>query len=147
VCLQGASALEKVLSEQRDPRIRVFVVWEPVLPTDLGAPSTMTLRRVSDLRVSQYWDKEHLVSRLLGERDHRSVFGITLLCTRRESSGIIPRRNLLLRVFPLCAPLTRPEARSNDSCRRVSSSTRDLLRSDPFLNLRPRIVNALDPVA
>lgn len=33
----------------------------------------MTLRRVSDLRVSQYWDKEHLVSRLLGERDRRSV--------------------------------------------------------------------------
>ncbi len=71
--LQGASALEKVLSEQRDPRIRVFVVWEPVLPTDLGAPSTMSLRRVSDWRVSQYWDKEHLVSRLLGERDRRSV--------------------------------------------------------------------------
>jgi hypothetical protein len=33
----------------------------------------MTLRRVSDLRVSQYWDKEHLVSHLLGERDRRSV--------------------------------------------------------------------------
>ena len=73
MCLQGASALDKLLSEQRDPRIRVFVVWEPVLPTDLGAPSTMTLRRVSDLRVSQYWDKEHLVSRLLGERDRSSV--------------------------------------------------------------------------
>ena len=73
MCLQGASALNKLLSEQRDPRIRVFVVWEPVLPTDLGAPSTMTLRRASDLRVSQYWDKEHLVSRLLGERDRSSV--------------------------------------------------------------------------
>ena len=33
----------------------------------------MTLRRASDLRVSQYWDKEHLVSRLLGERDRSSV--------------------------------------------------------------------------
>jgi hypothetical protein len=55
--LQGASALEKLLSQQKDPRIRVFIVWEPVLPT----------------RVSQYWDKEHLVSRLLGERDRSSV--------------------------------------------------------------------------
>ena len=71
--MQGASALEKLLDQQREPRIRVFVVWEPVLLTDLGAPSTMTLRRVSDLRVSQYWDKEHLVSHLLGERDRRSV--------------------------------------------------------------------------
>jgi hypothetical protein len=71
--LQGASALEQLLSQQKDPRIRVFIVWEPVLPTDFGAPSTMTLRRVSDLRVSQYWDKEHLVSRLLGERDRSSV--------------------------------------------------------------------------
>jgi hypothetical protein len=73
VCLQGSSALEKVLAEQPDSRIRVFVVWEPVLPTDLGTPSTVTLKRISDLRVSQYWDKEHLVSRLLGEHDRRSV--------------------------------------------------------------------------
>ncbi len=33
----------------------------------------MTLKRISDLRASQYWDKEHLVSRALGERDHSSV--------------------------------------------------------------------------
>jgi len=51
----------------------VFVVWEPVLPTDLGAPSTATLKRLSDLRVSQYWDKQHVVSRLLGERDRSSI--------------------------------------------------------------------------
>lgn len=49
------------------------MIWEPVLPTDFGAPSTATLRRVSDLRASQYWDKEHVVSRLLGERDRKSV--------------------------------------------------------------------------
>ena len=49
------------------------MIWEPVLPTDFGAPSTGTMRRVSDLRASQYWDKEHVVSRLLGERDRRSV--------------------------------------------------------------------------
>jgi hypothetical protein len=71
--LQGASALEKLLDEQHDPRIRVFVIWEPVLPTDLASPSTRTLARLSDLRASQYWDKEHLVSRLLGEQDQSSV--------------------------------------------------------------------------
>ena len=71
--MQGASAIEKLLDGQRDPRIRVFVIWEPVLPTDLAAPSTATLRRASDTRVSQYWDKEHLVSRVMGERDRSSV--------------------------------------------------------------------------
>ncbi len=73
MCLQGASALEKLLDEQHDSKVRVFVIWEPVLPTDLAAPSTATLRRASDARVSQYWDKEHLVSRLMGERDRKSV--------------------------------------------------------------------------
>ncbi len=51
----------------------MFVIWEPVLPTDFGAPSTATLRRISDPRASQYWDKEHLVSRLLGETDPSSI--------------------------------------------------------------------------
>jgi hypothetical protein len=49
------------------------VVWEPVLPTDFGAPSTATLKRISDPRASQYWDKEHLLSRQLGETDRLSV--------------------------------------------------------------------------
>jgi len=71
--LQGASAFEKLLDEQRDQNIRVFVVWEPILLTDFGAPSTATLKRVSDLRASQYWDKGHLISRLLGEQDRSSV--------------------------------------------------------------------------
>jgi hypothetical protein len=67
--LQGASAFQKLLDEQHGSKIRVFVIWEPVLPTDLAAPSTMTLSRISDLRVSQYWDKDHLVSKSIGETD------------------------------------------------------------------------------
>lgn len=65
--------MQKLLDEQRDSRIRVFVIWEPVLPTDLGAPSTRTLARLSDVRASQYWDKDHLVSQSLGEGDKSSV--------------------------------------------------------------------------
>jgi hypothetical protein len=40
----------------------VFVVWEPILPTDFSAPSTSVLRRAFDLRVRQYWDPNHLVA-------------------------------------------------------------------------------------
>jgi len=67
--LQGASAFQKLLDEQREGKIKVFVIWEPVLPTDLAAPSTMTLKRIADTRASQYWDKEHLVSKSIGETD------------------------------------------------------------------------------
>lgn len=67
--MQGASAFQKLIDEDRQGKIRVFVIWEPVLPSDLAAPSTMTLQRISDIRASQYWDKEHLVSKSIGETD------------------------------------------------------------------------------
>jgi hypothetical protein len=53
--------------------VRVFVVWEPVLPTDWSAPSTATLGRISDARVAQFWDHNRLISHSMGEHDRRSV--------------------------------------------------------------------------
>jgi hypothetical protein len=49
------------------------VVWEPVLLTDWGAPSTATLSRISDGRAAQFWDKERLISHLMGEHNRSSV--------------------------------------------------------------------------
>lgn len=49
------------------------MVWEPVLSTDWGAPSTATLNRISDARVAQYWDKDRLVSKSMGEHDKKSI--------------------------------------------------------------------------
>ena len=60
--MRGASALEKVLEEDRSSRVRAFVVWEPVLWTDLGPPSTRRLASIPDTRVGQYWDPKRLVS-------------------------------------------------------------------------------------
>lgn len=54
-------------------RVRVLVVWEPVLPTDWGPPSSAGLNRIADARGIQFWDHDRLVSRLLGERDRRSI--------------------------------------------------------------------------
>jgi len=51
----------------------VFVVWEPVLPTDWFAPSTAGLARVHDRRVQQYWDKSRLLSKAMGEKDKSSI--------------------------------------------------------------------------
>ena len=71
--MRGASALEALLEVQTDTHLRVFVVWEPVLATDLTAPSTITLRRMQDTRVKQYWDPNRVLSHALGEHDRRSV--------------------------------------------------------------------------
>jgi hypothetical protein len=54
--------------------VRAFIVWEPVLPTDWGAPSTATLKRIFDPRARQYWDKRRLVSHAMGERGRSSIF-------------------------------------------------------------------------
>jgi hypothetical protein len=71
--LQGASAIEEVLKEFPGKPVRAFVVWEPVLLTDWGAPSTAALKRISDGRTAQYWDKDRLVSKSMGEHDRKSI--------------------------------------------------------------------------
>jgi hypothetical protein len=38
-------------------------VWEPILPTDISAPTTAVLGRLSDARVQQYWDQNHVLAR------------------------------------------------------------------------------------
>jgi hypothetical protein len=43
----------------------VLVVWEPILPTDLRAPTSGTLARIPNLRVRQFWDPHHEVSKAL----------------------------------------------------------------------------------
>ena len=45
--------------------LRVFVVWEPILPTDWSRPSRFVMRRVRDSRAIQFWDKNHLVAKQL----------------------------------------------------------------------------------
>jgi hypothetical protein len=71
--LQGASAIEEVLENIPGKPVRAFVVWEPVLPTDWGAPSTAAMKRISDARVAQYWDKDRLISKSMGEHNSKSI--------------------------------------------------------------------------
>ena len=46
------------------------MVWEPILPTDFGAPTTSVLRRAPDRRVQQYWDPENVLAEQMA-RDAR----------------------------------------------------------------------------
>jgi hypothetical protein len=43
-------------------------VWEPILLTDYSSPSTGVLARLSDPRVTHYWDKNHLFAEQLARR-------------------------------------------------------------------------------
>jgi len=59
--------------EHHDDNVRVFVIWEPVLATDWSSPSSITMKRISDSRVQQYWDQSRLSSKAMGEHDRSSV--------------------------------------------------------------------------
>lgn len=65
VCLEGALSVEQVLHRHLGNDIRVFAVWEPMLPTDWGQPTTYVLARLSDSRVIQVWDGNHLIAALI----------------------------------------------------------------------------------
>jgi len=71
--LQGASATGRLLREINNQDVRVFVIWEPVLPTDFVAPSTASLARIPDARAAQYWDTRRALSHLLGEHNRSTV--------------------------------------------------------------------------
>lgn len=43
-------------------------MWEPMLATDWSQPSGMVQSRISDLRVAQFWDKDHLVAKALDKQ-------------------------------------------------------------------------------
>ena len=63
--MRGASALQTVMAELQGKPVRLFVVWEPVIMTDLAPPTTGVLSRVSDPRAVQLWDRSRALSGLL----------------------------------------------------------------------------------
>ena len=62
MCLRGASAIQTLLESRPDLDVRVFVIWEPVIVTDIAPPTSGTLARIPDARVAQFWDEGRVVS-------------------------------------------------------------------------------------
>ena len=57
---------------KRNPSAKVsaFVVWEPILVTDWKKPGGSVLRRITDSRVKQVWDSQHLIAKQLAKDAH-----------------------------------------------------------------------------
>ena len=60
--MRGASAIGDLLQEFPGAPLRAFVVWEPVLPSDLAPPLSSVLARIPDGRTRQYWDADRALS-------------------------------------------------------------------------------------
>ncbi len=48
----------------------VLVVWEPILPSDWSRPTRPVMARISDKRVTQFWDKDYLIAKQLSAQLH-----------------------------------------------------------------------------
>jgi hypothetical protein len=61
--VRGASALQPILDDLPGARVRTFVVWEPVIWSDIGPPTSSVLALVRDRAAAQYWDAGLALSR------------------------------------------------------------------------------------
>ena len=41
----------------------MFVVWEPMIGTDVTRPAKLAMHLISDRRARHYWDEQHILAR------------------------------------------------------------------------------------
>ncbi len=76
--------------------VRVLVVWEPVLPTDWGTPSSSLTSFIPDSRSIQFWDHDRRLSTLLGGSDnierlaHESKVGFVMKNVIWDAAFVYP---------------------------------------------------------
>ena len=63
--MQGVSATADVLRGTPNAKVKVFVIWEPIIFSDLTWPTDSVLMRIADSRAAQLYDGKHLVSKAL----------------------------------------------------------------------------------
>ena len=71
-----------MLGNKDGSAVRVLVVWEPILITDIAPPISAVLGRLSDRRVRQFWDPDHLLSAQM-RKDARPPQPTEECCDRR----------------------------------------------------------------
>jgi hypothetical protein len=61
-----------MLSQVPDQRLRAFIIWEPVIASDLGPPTSFVLSLVSDPRAVQFWDGSRSLSEFIVTTEENS---------------------------------------------------------------------------
>jgi hypothetical protein len=74
VCRSGAGVVQRyVLGKVKDPRLAVYVIWEPVTAGDTEASARAVSHFLSDPRVVQFWAEDRFTgrafARALGSRE------------------------------------------------------------------------------
>lgn len=67
-CLDTSREVEKLLQEIDDERVRVLVVWQPLLPTDNYIEAQKTASLIPDPRAVHYWEPGQVLGLMYGER-------------------------------------------------------------------------------
>ena len=62
--------MQTILSRHPKARVHLFAVWEPILMTDWSAPGSFVRGRLSDGRVRQFWDPQHMVAAQMSRDAH-----------------------------------------------------------------------------
>jgi hypothetical protein len=75
--------MQNLLAQNPAAGVRVFAVWEPVRFADWQRPTTAALARLSDPRVSQFWDHDHILANQI-EKDAEASRGRPNCCEAKS---------------------------------------------------------------
>jgi hypothetical protein len=94
--------MQTLLGQHPAAGVRVFAVWEPVRFADWQRPTTGALARLSDPRVTQFWDHDHILANQI-EKDAAASHARPDCCEAksillRPSGQIVYRLQLSLMV-------------------------------------------------
>jgi hypothetical protein len=68
MCLSGAREVQnEVLAKIKSDKLKVFVIWTPVLPMDTRDKALDGMKLVADMRAAHFWDKAHHLSKEYGK--------------------------------------------------------------------------------
>ena len=132
--MRGASALQGVFEKRPDAKLKVLIVWLPVVATDVAPPTKRVLGRLKDTRATQFWDEKRLTSdaifQAVAENPKWMKPGETELCWGPEGRlGFrrrVPRRRAMGKDDPAAGLLRLPRGRGDRRTRKEAECWREL---------------------
>ena len=67
VCRKGQRVVESVFSKYADQRLRGFIIWLPMIPSDSEETASTQAKTFDDPRVVQHWDGDRVIAKLMAK--------------------------------------------------------------------------------